>query len=197
MSNKIAINIIKNEIHALHGLLQTIDEKFDKAIDMINSCLSKVVILGVGKSGHIGKKIAATMSSLGTPTFFVHMCEGMHGDLGMISADDVCIIFSYSGETEEILPTIQSIRQIGPQIIGISGNPESTLAKECVMHLDICVRSEADPMCLAPTSSSTAMLVLGDALAVSLAQKKGFTKEDFKNIHPGGNLGEQLKNHKL
>ena len=106
------VGVRNNNVTCFNSNIQTIDEKFDKAIDMINSCLSKVVILGIGKSGHIGKKIAATMSSLGTPAFFVHMCEGIHGDLGMISADDLCIIFSYSGETEEILPTIQSIRQL-------------------------------------------------------------------------------------
>jgi len=194
LSNKNAINLIKAEIASLNRMLETIYEIFENVIDMINSCQGKIVIIGIGKSGHIGKKIAATLASLGTPAFFIHASEAIHGDLGMISSNDQCIILSYSGETDELLIIVQSIRQFGNHIIAITGNPESTLARECDIHLDIRVRSEADPLGLAPTSSSTAMLVLGDALAVAAAQKKFFTENDFKKAHPGGNLGKQLNN---
>lgn len=191
-----ARKVIEAEIQALHALLEAVDENLEKAAEMIKAARGRVVVTGVGKSGHIGRKIAATLASLGAPACFVHATEAVHGDLGMITADDVVIAISYSGRTEETLNIIPPIRKIGAKLIALTGRPNSPLALNADLTLDIGVRAEADPLGLAPTSSTTATLALGDALAVALAVERGFTREDFGRFHPGGSLGRQLRGEK-
>jgi len=168
MPNKSAIKLITAEISALESLLETIDDSFDHATGLIASCSGKIIVVGIGKSGHVGNKMAATFASLGTPAFFLHAADAAHGDLGMVANEDVCILISYSGQSDELLDILKPIRRIGADTIAITGNPDSALAKQSDFHLDIGERSEADPLGLAPTSSSTATLVLGDALAMRL-----------------------------
>ena len=192
MPNKSAINLIEAEIAALNALLKTLDESFDSAVDHIVNCSGKIIVIGIGKSGHVGNKMAATFASLGTPAFFLHAGDAMHGDLGMISSDDVCILVSYSGKSSELVEILKPIIRIGAKTISITGKPESTLAKQTDLHLDIGVRVEADPLGLAPTSSSTATLVLGDALAIAVMENRGFEEKDFADRHPGGILGKKL-----
>jgi arabinose-5-phosphate isomerase len=156
------------------------------------ACSGRIVVLGMGKSGHIGGKIAATLASTGSPAFFVHPGEASHGDLGMIIAKDVVLALSNSGETEEILTILPLIKRLGVPLIALTGNPTSTLAKGATVHIDVSVRQEACPLGLAPTSSTTATLVMGDALAISLLEARGFTAEDFARSHPGGRLGRRL-----
>jgi len=192
MPNKSAINLIEAEIAALNALLKTLDESFDAAVDHIVDCSGKIIVIGIGKSGHVGNKMAATFASLGTPAFFLHAGDAMHGDLGMISKDDVCILVSYSGKSSELVEILKPINRIGAKTISITGKPESTLAKQTDLHLDIGVRVEADPLGLAPTSSSTATLVLGDALAIAVMETRGFQEKDFADRHPGGILGKKL-----
>ena len=192
MPNKSAINLIEAEIAALNALLKTLDESFDSAVDHIVNCSGKIIVIGIGKSGHVGNKMAATFASLGTPAFFLHAGDAMHGDLGMISSDDVCILVSYSGKSSELVEILKPINRIGAKTISITGKPESTLAKQTDLHLDIGVRVEADPLGLAPTSSSTATLVLGDALAIAVMENRGFKEKDFADRHPGGILGKKL-----
>jgi len=188
-----AKKVIELEIESLRCLLDKIDENFEKAAGLIKECAGRVVITGVGKSGHIGRKSAATFASLGTPSFFMHAAEGVHGDLGMITERDVVIVISYSGETKEALNVIPPIQQIGAKIIAITGRPESTLAKNSDVVLDIGVRKEADPLGLAPTSSTTATLAMCDALAIAVAVSRNFTAVDFARFHPGGSLGRKLR----
>jgi len=188
-----AKKVIELEIEALRGLLDKIDESFEQAVELIKRCKGRVIVTGIGKSGHIGRKIAATLASTGTPAFFVHAAEAVHGDLGMITKSDVCIVISYSGETEEALNVIPPIKQIGAHLIALTGKPESTLAKNCDVTLDIGVRKEADPLGLAPTSSAITTLAMGDALAIALSVERGFTRADFARFHPGGSLGRQLR----
>ena len=192
MPNKSAINLIEAEIAALNALLKTLDESFDAAVDHIVDCSGKIIVIGIGKSGHVGNKIAATFAGLGTPAFFLHAGDAMHGDLGMISKDDVCILVSYSGKSSELVEILKPINRIGAKAISITGKPESPLAKQTDLHLDIGVRVEADPLGLAPTSSSTATLVLGDALAIAVMETRGFQEKDFADRHPGGILGKKL-----
>ena len=192
MPNKSAINLIEAEIAALNALLKTLDESFDSAVDHIVNCSGKIIVIGIGKSGHVGNKMAATFASLGTPAFFLHAGDAMHGDLGMISSDDFCILVSYSGKSSELVEILKPINRIGAKTISITGKPESTLAKQTDLHLDIGVRVEADPLGLAPTSSSTATLVLGDALAIAVMENRGFEEKDFADRHPGGILGKKL-----
>ena len=192
MPNKSAINLIKAEISALNSLLKTIDDSFDNAVDLIINCTGKIIVIGIGKSGHVGNKMAATFASLGTPAFFLHAGDAVHGDLGMISNTDVCILVSYSGNSTELVEILKPIKRIGAKTISITGKPDSTLAKQTDLHLDIGVRVEADPLGLAPTSSSTATLVLGDALAISVMDAHGFEEKDFADRHPGGILGKKL-----
>ena len=190
---EIAKKVIQSEIDALRALLETVDENLEKAARLIQESRGRVVVTGVGKSGHIGRKIAATLASTGTPAFFVHATEAVHGDLGMITADDVVLAISYSGRTEETLNIVPSIRQIGAKLIALTGRPNSLLAQHADVTLDIGVREEADPLGLAPTNSTTATLALGDALAIALSVDRGFTREDFGKFHPGGSLGRQLR----
>ena len=192
MPNKSAISLIKAEISALNSLLKTIDDSFDNVVDLIVNCTGKIIVIGIGKSGHVGNKMAATFASLGTPAFFLHAGDAVHGDLGMISNTDVCILVSYSGNSTELVEILKPIKRIGAKTISITGKPDSTLAKQTDLHLDIGVRVEADPLGLAPTSSSTATLVLGDALAISVMDAHGFEEKDFADRHPGGILGKKL-----
>jgi arabinose-5-phosphate isomerase len=192
MPNKSAINLIKAEISALNSLLKTIDDSFDNAVDFIVNCTGKIIVIGIGKSGHVGNKMAATFASLGTPAFFLHAGDAVHGDLGMIGNEDVCILVSYSGNSKELVEILKPIKRINSKTISITGKPDSTLAKQTDLHLDIGVRVEADPLGLAPTSSSTATLVLGDALAITVMENRGFKEKDFADRHPGGILGKKL-----
>ena len=192
MPNKSAINLIKAEISALNSLLKTIDDSFDSAVDLIVNCTGKIIVIGIGKSGHVGNKMAATFASLGTPAFFLHAGDAVHGDLGMIGNEDVCILVSYSGNSKELVEILKPIKRINSKTISITGKPDSTLAKQTDLHLDIGVRVEADPLGLAPTSSSTATLVLGDALAITVMESRGFKEKDFADRHPGGMLGKKL-----
>lgn len=184
--------VIKNEIDSLQSIEANVNNSYEKVIDEICHCQGKVIFMGVGKSGHIGKKLAATFASTGTPSFFVHATEALHGDLGMIEKEDLVIAISNSGETKEVLGPISSIKRIGAKIIAMTGNKHSTLAKNSDMVLEIKVQREADALNLAPSSSSTAVLVAGDAIGLTVSQLKGFKEEDFALFHPGGALGKKL-----
>ncbi|CUS40983.1 MAG: KpsF/GutQ family sugar-phosphate isomerase [Thalassolituus sp.] len=183
---------IKLEQQAVARLADYLDEHFTRACQMIIQCRGRVVVTGMGKSGHIGNKIAATLASTGTPAFFVHPGEASHGDMGMITAADVVIALSNSGETNEVTSMLPLLKRMGTPLISMTGNPSSTLAKAANSHLYTGVEQEACPLDLAPTSSTTAALVMGDALAIALLEAKGFTAEDFAFSHPGGSLGRRL-----
>jgi arabinose-5-phosphate isomerase len=183
---------IRLELEAVQELLPRIDADFIKACELILGCKGRVVVVGMGKSGHIGNKIAATLASTGTTAFFVHPAEASHGDMGMITQDDIVLALSNSGTTAEIVTLLPLIKRLGIRLISMTGNPESTLAKAAEVNLDARVSQEACPLNLAPTSSTTASLVLGDALAIALLEARGFTAEDFAFSHPGGALGRRL-----
>lgn len=183
---------IRLEIEAVQELLPRINADFIKACELILSCKGRVVVVGMGKSGHIGNKIAATLASTGTTSFFVHPAEASHGDMGMITKDDIVLALSNSGSTAEIVTLLPLIKRLGIRLISMTGNPESPLAKAAEVNLDARVSQEACPLNLAPTSSTTASLVLGDALAIALLEARGFTAEDFAFSHPGGALGRRL-----
>jgi arabinose-5-phosphate isomerase len=183
---------IRFEIEAVEGLLAHIDADFVRACELILASSGRVVVLGMGKSGHIGRKIAATLASTGTPAFFVHPAEASHGDMGMITQADTILALSNSGSTAEIVTLLPLIKRLGIQLISLTGNPDSLLAKAAEVNLDARVAQEACPLNLAPTSSTTAALVLGDALAIALLEARGFTAEDFAFSHPGGALGRRL-----
>jgi len=187
-----AIRCIKDEAEALLGLIPQIDENFDEAVELIYRCHGKVIVTGVGKSGHIGAKIAATLSSTGTPSFFINPLDVYHGDLGVMTHDDVVLAISNSGQTDELLRFIPMLLHMEVPIVGMSGNPESLLAKYSTCHINVTVKKEACPLNLAPTSSTTAALAMGDALAVALMEKRGFKPKDFAQFHPGGELGKRL-----
>ena len=183
---------IRLELQAIEALLQRIDGDFEKACQLILNSRGRVVVVGMGKSGHIGNKIAATLASTGTPAFFVHPAEASHGDMGMITRDDVILALSNSGSTAEIVTLLPLIKRLGIALISMTGNPTSPLAQAAEVNLDARVEQEACPLNLAPTSSTTASLVLGDALAIALLEARGFTAEDFAFSHPGGALGRRL-----
>jgi arabinose-5-phosphate isomerase len=187
-----ARRVIRVEADALSAMADRIDESFERAIDVIVGSPGRVIVSGMGKSGLVGQKIASTMASTGTPAFFLHPAEGIHGDLGMIMKGDVVIAISNSGETEEILRILPSIKRLGAHLIAMSGNPTSNLARSSDVFLDVSVSEEACPLGLAPTASTTATLAMGDALAVALLVKRGFKAEDFAIFHPGGALGKKL-----
>lgn len=188
--------VLLHESQAVAKLAGELDsERFARAVELLLNCRGRVVVSGIGKSGHIGRKIAATLASTGTPAFFVHAAEAAHGDLGMITAEDVVIGISYSGSTAELLTIVPVIKREGASLISITGNPESALAKNADVNLNVHVDFEACPLNLAPTSSTTATLAMGDALAVACMHAKGFTKEDFARSHPGGALGRRLLTH--
>jgi arabinose-5-phosphate isomerase len=189
---ELATNVINIEQQAIIELLQYIDDSFEYACQLMFNCQGRVIVIGMGKSGHIGGKIAATLASTGTPAFFVHPGEASHGDLGMITKDDVVLTISNSGETGEVLAIIPVIKRIGAKLISMTGNTSSTLAKLADTHICIKVTTEACPLGLAPTSSTTATLVMGDAIAVALLNARGFTADDFALSHPGGSLGKRL-----
>lgn len=190
--NTTAAECFEEEAHALLSLIPKLDDNFDIAINTILACKSKVLVTGVGKSGHIGAKIAATLSSTGTPSFYINPLDLYHGDLGVVTTDDVVIAISNSGHTDELLRTIPSLIERNIPIIGISGNPSSLLAKYSTAHLNVFVEREACPLNLAPTSSTTATLAMGDAIACCLIKARGFKAEDFARFHPGGMLGKRL-----
>jgi arabinose-5-phosphate isomerase len=188
----LATAVIQTEMQAVAKLTDRIDEQFIQACHLFLACKGRVVVTGMGKSGHIAGKIAATLASTGTPAFFVHPGEASHGDLGMITRQDVVLALSNSGETEEILTILPIIKRLGVPLVAMTGNPESALAKLANVHINVAVEQEACPLGLAPTASTTVALVMGDALAVSLLHKKGFTRDDFALSHPGGSLGKRL-----
>jgi len=188
----LGLAVIETESRAVSALAARIDARFVQACKHMLSCEGRVVVLGMGKSGHIGGKIAATLASTGTPAFFVHPGEASHGDLGMIIETDVVLALSNSGETAELLTILPLIKRLGVPLISMTGNHKSTLAKAASVNLDVSVEKEACPLGLAPTASTTAALVMGDALAVALLESRGFTAEDFARAHPGGSLGRRL-----
>lgn len=188
----LALAVIQAEAQAIIALSEQINAQFVYACRLMLACKGRVVVIGMGKSGHIAGKIAATLASTGTPAFFVHPGEASHGDLGMITRQDVVLALSNSGETSEILTILPIIKRLGVPLIALTGNPDSTLAKFATAHINVAVEHEACPLGLAPTSSTTAALVMGDALAVSLLETKGFTRDDFALSHPGGSLGKRL-----
>lgn len=184
--------VLDVEKQAIEGLYEYLDDNFDAACQTLFNCKGRVIVTGMGKSGHIGGKIAATLASTGTPSFFVHPGEASHGDLGMVAAQDVVIAISNSGETSEVLNILPVIKRLGVPLIAMTGKPESTLARLADTHVCIAVEQEACPLGLAPTASTTATLVMGDALAVALLNARGFTADDFALSHPGGSLGKRL-----
>ncbi len=187
-----ALRAIRIEREAIEALEGRINGDFTKACEVIMACKGRVVVTGMGKSGHIGNKIAATLASTGTPSFFVHPGEASHGDMGMITPQDVVIAISNSGSTSEVVTLLPLLKRMGAPLISMTGNPNSVLAREAVVNLDVSVAIEACPLGLAPTSSTTATLVMGDALAVALLEARGFSAEDFAFSHPGGSLGRRL-----
>ena len=191
----LARQVLDIEADALRALSSRIDENFSQAVNLMLACKGRVVVTGMGKSGHVGGKIASTLASTGTPAFFVHPGEASHGDLGMIAHDDVVLALSNSGESSEIVSIVQLIKRRGAKLIAMTGNPNSTLAREADAHLDASVDKEACPLNLAPTASTTAALALGDALAVALLDLRGFSADDFARTHPGGSLGRRLLVH--
>ena len=191
----LARRVITIEADAVRALAARIGDDFLRAIELILACQGRVIVSGMGKSGHVARKIAATFSSTGTPAYFVHPGEASHGDLGMVTRDDVFLALSYSGESEELLTIVPILKRQGAKLISLTGNPQSTLAREADVHLDGAVAQEACPMGLAPTASTTAALALGDALAVALLDTKGFGEADFARSHPGGRLGRRLLTH--
>ena len=187
-----AREVLEIEARAISDLIATLDAHFDRAVQLILNCRSRVVVSGMGKSGHIARKIASTMASTGTPAFFVHPAEASHGDLGMVTHDDVFVALSNSGESAELLAIVPLIKRRGAKLIVLTGNPESSLARESDVHLYAGSRKEACPLNLAPTASTTATLALGDAIAVALMEARGFTQDEFASSHPGGMLGRKL-----
>jgi arabinose-5-phosphate isomerase len=190
-----ARRVMRIEAEAVVALAERIGPEFNQAVELILACRGRIIVSGIGKSGHIARKIAATMASTGTPAFFVHAAEAVHGDLGMITRDDVMIALSNSGENDELLTIVPLVKRQGGRLIAITGNTDSSLAKEADVHLDARVDEEACPLNLAPTASTTAALALGDALAVALLDARGFGAEDFARSHPGGALGRKLLTH--
>lgn len=184
--------VLEIEANAILALIDRLDQRFEQAVALLDGCQGRVVVTGMGKSGIIGRKIAATLASIGVPSVFLHPAEGIHGDLGMVSRGDLVIALSNSGETEEILKILPAIKRLGVPMISLTGNVESMLAKNSDVVLDVSVKEEACPLDLAPTASTTATLALGDALAMALLEHKGVKPEDFARYHPGGALGKRL-----
>ena len=189
---ELARKVLRTEANAILGLIDRIDGEFERAVQVLFDCKGRVILTGMGKSGIICRKIAATLTSTGTSAWFFHPAEAIHGDLGAIRDDDVVIALSHSGETEELVRLLEAIRRIGAKLIAITGNVKSTLARAADVTLDCSVDEEACPMNLVPTASTTAALALGDALAMTLLVRKGFREEDFASLHPGGKLGRRL-----
>ena len=189
---ELGLAVLNTEAKAISALTTRLDQGFHDACELVLNCSGRIVVTGMGKSGHIGNKIAATLASTGSPAFFMHPGEASHGDLGMITGEDLVIALSNSGETSEITLLLPWLKRIGIPLLALTGNPASTLARSANIHLDVSVAREACPLGLAPTSSTTATLAMGDALAVAVLDARGFTEEDFALSHPGGNLGRRL-----
>ncbi len=189
---EIGKRVLEVEANAIKKISERLDKNFDKAVELLYNTKGRVIVTGIGKSGLIGRKIAATFTSTGTPSVFIHSTDAVHGDLGAFQKEDVVIVISYSGETEEVISLLHYIKRIGSKLIAITGNPNSKLAKHSDVVLDVSVEREACPIGLVPTTSTTATLALGDALAVALMERKGFTEEDFLYYHPGGQIGKKL-----
>jgi len=192
MSREIARKVLEIESRAILELLPRIDEAFDKAVEVLLACAGRVVVTGMGKSGLIGQKVSATFASTGTPSLFLHPAEAIHGDLGRIVKGDALLAISYSGDTEEILALVPQVKRLGSPLVAMTGQPRSSLAAAADVHLDVSIREEACPLGLAPTASTTAALAMGDALAMALVERRGFTVDDFAVLHPGGHLGKKL-----
>jgi arabinose-5-phosphate isomerase len=193
MSIESARRVLRIEAAAIEGLIERLDARFDVAVERMFHCEGRVVVMGMGKSGLIGRKIAATLASTGTPALFLHPAEALHGDLGMLTRGDVALAISYSGESEEIVVLLETIKRLGCTLITMTGNPRSTLAAASDVVLDIAVKEEACSLNLAPTASTTAALALGDALAIALYERRGFSHEDFAALHPGGQLTKKFR----
>jgi arabinose-5-phosphate isomerase len=191
----LARDVLTIEADALRGVSDKLDDHFIQAHALMLACTGRIVVAGIGKSGHVGRKIAATLASTGTPAFFMHPAEAAHGDLGMITADDIVLALSNSGESDELVSLLPAIKRKGARIVAMTGNAQSTLGKAADVHLDAGVTKEACPLNLAPTASTTAALALGDALAVCLLEARGFGRDDFALSHPGGSLGRKLLVH--
>jgi len=189
---EIAKKVLKTEADAVHALIEKLNTDFEKAVEIIFKSKGRVVVTGMGKSGLVGKKIAATLASTGTPAFFLHPAEAIHGDLGMVTSEDVIIAISNSGETDELVGLIPFLKRFNVGLISMTGNPRSTLSKVADVNLDISVREEACPLGIVPTASTTAAMAMGDAIAVALLVKRGYKEEDFAFFHPGGSLGKKL-----
>jgi arabinose-5-phosphate isomerase len=189
---ELARKVLETEAAAILALVSRLDSGFERTVDLLRECRGRVILAGMGKSGIICRKIAATLTSTGTPALFLHPAEAIHGDLGVIQADDVVVALSYSGETDEILRLLETIRRLGAKLVAITGSPRSTLAQAADVTLDCSVIEEACPLNLVPTASTTAALAIGDALAMTLLVEKGFRQEDFANLHPGGKIGKRL-----
>ena len=192
MSREIARKVLEIESRAILELLPRIDASFDEALEILFACAGRVVVTGMGKSGLIGQKVSATFASTGTPSLFLHPAEAIHGDLGRIVKGDAVLAISYSGDTEEILSLVPQVKRLGSPLLAMTGQPRSALATAADVHLDVSIREEACPLGLAPTASTTAALAMGDALAMALVERRGFTVDDFAVLHPGGRLGKKL-----
>jgi len=188
-----AKRVLRIEAEAISGLIPRLDDRFDKAVELLYSCKGRVVVTGMGKSGLIGRKIAATFASIGTPSFFLHAVEALHGDLGMLTDDDVLLAISSSGETEELVEMLEAVKRLGIHLVTLTAYPRSSLAGASDIVLDIAVKEEACSLNLAPTASTAAALAMGDALAIALLERRGFKEEDFAALHPGGRLGKKLR----
>src|SRR5579862_1582929 len=192
MSQDTARKVLEIESQAIAGLVEHIDERFDRATELLLACPGRVVVTGLGKSGLIAQKLSATLSSTGTPSLFLHPVDALHGDLGRIVKGDVTLAISHSGETAEILALLPIVKRLGSPLVVLTGHKTSTLATQADVALDVSIREEACPLGLAPTASTTAALAMGDALAMAVLEKRGFTVEDFAVLHPGGRLGKKL-----
>jgi len=193
MSLETARKVLEIEAKALSDLVARLDERFTRAVELLMDCRGRVVVAGMGKSGLVGQKISATLSSTGTPSFFLHPAEALHGDLGRLVRHDVLLALSYSGETEELLRLLDTVKRLDIPLIALTGNVSSTLAQASDVVIDVGIRQEACPLGLAPTASTTAMLAMGDALAMAVLEKRGFDEEDYAALHPGGGLGVRLR----
>jgi arabinose-5-phosphate isomerase len=193
MSIETAKRVLRIEAEAIAGLIDRLDERFDRAVDLLFACKGRVVVTGMGKSGLIGRKISATFASTGTPSLFLHAAEALHGDLGMLVGDDVIVAISYGGETEELLELLETSKRLGIHLITMTANPRSSLAASSDVVLDIAVKEEACSLNLAPTASTAATLAMGDSLAIAVYERRGFREEDFAALHPGGRLGKKLR----
>ncbi len=189
---EVAAEVLATEAAAIEGLLAQLDERFDHAVELLRACQGRVVCTGMGKSGIVMRKVAATLSSTGTPALFLHPAEAVHGDLGAIVPGDVVLAASYSGTTEELLRLVQTLKRLGVPLVAMTGRGESPLARHADVHLPVAIDREACPLNLAPTASTTATLALGDALAMALLEARGFTREDFARLHPAGRIGKRL-----